>query len=46
MLMTHVLFVETADEIQSVLDAITYYCRLCRLQVNPAKTKASVFWKI
>jgi hypothetical protein len=40
-----VIFAETADELQKALDAMSSYCNMWSLQVNPAKTKIVVFCK-
>jgi hypothetical protein len=38
-----VMFAESAEELQKALDAMSNYCQLWHLQVNPSKTKIVVF---
>ncbi|XP_060563724.1 uncharacterized protein LOC132723080 [Ruditapes philippinarum] len=40
-----VIFAESAEELQKALDAMSNYCQLWHLQVNPSKTKIVVFCK-
>ena len=38
-----VIFAESKEELQSALNAIYLYCKSWYLQVNPSKTKITIF---